>query len=407
MNALTFVKSWTRGRWKTLSFVLVCLFPILGNVISRLAKHGKWLNDFDALICGAYTIGQGQSPYSLHPTCAGLHPAPFVYAPQVGQIFAPFVSAFGLEGSRIAYLWLLIPIMAVLLWYALVKPLADTPWQFRLMPLAAIAGSALTCGNIGLILHGLVILAALALKKSRLPFVVVVIMGALIKPVFLTYLIVLLYEDRPFLKRLCLTLMAAAAGVAGFATVLTTAGPFRAAWQSSLDAIVIQEQPGIGFFSYTSVLGLQTASPVTLIALVLFLCLIALSGLVLAEWGGLAGDQRIVLGLGMAQLLNPRLMDYDLLALGPAIALIVMQAKPLGEKVFTQVSWAFAGVLLFSVTINVLEIPGIHRAPISVFVFCLITLYVAGLTAWPHMARIRGWLRDPRPVLRDIWLQRV
>ena len=407
MDSLTWFELFTARKRNLWLFSLFFLFPLVGNLISRLTKARYWLPDFDALICGAHNVSRGISPYSLHPVCDGIRPTPYVYAPQVGQFFAPLEQIFGLEGARWAFALVYMPAMLWLFWYAILKPMDKAPWHFRLMTLAAMVGSVLSCGNIGLLLHALTILGALYISKSRLPFIAIVICGALIKPVFLTYLVVLLLEDRPLIARLRTFLLSATVAVSALLALLLTAGRFSDDWHWALNAVVILEQPGIGFFATTSALGLNTASAVTLIGLGVFITGMGLASLVLAEWGGLTAEERIIFGLGAAQFLNPRLMDYDMFTLAPCMAMVVMTAKPLGQKTFTCVSWAFAGTLIFCVVCNILEIRAIHRAPVAVFAYGLILLAVAGLTAWPQRMRIRDWFRNPLPILQDILAQRI
>lgn len=382
-------------------FGFVFLFPILGNVISRLTrKHGWWLNDYDALICGAHSIGLGQSPYSLNPVCEGIRPAPFVYAPQVGAVFAPLVNGLGFAGARWVFLIALLPALAVLVWFGLYKALPKAPFWLRLMTFAAINGSVFACGNIGLVLHAIVIAAALNMPRTRWLFVAAVILGALVKPVFLTYLIVLLLEKRALGVRLRDFAVAAVLGLGAVAGLMLDAGPFGAAWHATLNAIVIQQQPGIGLFSYTSLIGFPAASPVAELLYLPFAAAIAISGLVLAEWGEFDAGERVVLGMGVAQLLNPRLMDYDLFVLTPAVVMVVMQARAFGPKVFAWVSWAFAGVLVFAVALNAFG--GAHvndlikRAPIAVFVYCGLLIFVAAQTALKHQAEIKALVKDPK-----------
>lgn len=400
-DALTIVRRLTGRAWMAGLFGVVFLFPILGNVISRLTrKHGWWLNDYDALICGAHSVGLGQSPYSLTPVCEGIRPAPFVYAPQVGEVFAPLVNGLGFAGARWVFLIALLPALAVLVWFGLVKAMPKAPFWLRLMTFAAINGSVFACGNIGLILHAVVIAAALNIPRTRLPFVAVVILGALVKPVFLTYLVVLLLEKRPLGLRLRDFGLSAALGLAAVAWLMLDAGPFGAAWHATLNAIVIQQQPGIGLFSYTSLIGLPAASPIAQLLYILFAAVIAISGLVLAEWGEFDTGERVVLGLGVAQLLNPRLMDYDLFVLTPAVVMVVMQARAFGPKIFAWVSWALAGVLMFAVALNVFG--GAHvndlikRAPIAVFVYCGLLIFVAAKTAQKHRTEITALVKNPK-----------
>jgi len=407
LDALSWFQRFTQHKRNLWFFSLFFLFPLLGNLISRLTKVRYWLPDFDALICGAHNVSHGISPYSLHPFCDGIRPTPYVYAPQVGQFFAPLEQAFGLEGARWAFTLVYAPAMLWLFWYAILKPMDKAPWHFRLMTMAAMVGSVISCGNIGLLLHALTILAALQMRKSRLPFIVIVISGALIKPVFLTYLVVMLLEERPVMARLRTFALSATVGIGTLLALILTAGQFGNDWHNALNAIVILEQPGIGFFATTSALGLTTASPITLAALMVFAIGMGIAGLTLAEWGGLTAEERIIFGLGLSQFLNPRLMDYDMFTLAPCMAMVVVMAKPLGQKTFTWVSWAFVTTLTFCVICNVLEIRAIHRAPVAIFAYGLIILTVAGLTAWPQRVRIRGWFRNPLPVLQDILTQRV
>lgn len=400
-DALTLTRRLTARAWMAGLFGFVFLFPILGNVISRLTrKHGWWLNDYDALICGAHSVGLGQSPYSLTPVCEGIRPAPFVYAPQVGDVFAPLVNGLGFAGARWVFLIALLPALAVLIWFGLVKAMPKAPFWLRLMSFAAINGSVFACGNIGLVLHAIVIATALNIPRTRLPFVAAVVLGALVKPVFLTYLVVLLLEKRPLGLRLRDFGLSAALGLAAVAWLMLDAGPFGAAWHATLNAIVIQQQPGIGLFSYTSLIGLPAASPIAQLLYVLFAVVIAISGLVLAEWGEFDAGERVVLGLGVAQLLNPRLMDYDLMVLTPAVVMVVMQARAFGPTLFTRVSWVFAGALVFAVALNVFG--GAHvndlikRAPIAVFVYCGLLIFVAAQTAQKHQAEIKALVKNPK-----------
>ena len=396
IDALSVVRRVTRRTWMTILFGLVFLFPTLGNLASRITRHGKWLNDYDAVACAAHMLAQGQSPYSLHPVCAGLHPSAYVYAPQVAGAFAPFVNFFGSTGSQLAYLLLLVPATALILWYMLAKPFPNAPWQFRLMTMVAINGSAIICGNIGFLLHGLVIAGALMIRRSRIPFIAAVALGAMVKPVFLTYLIVLAYEDRKLWMR-ALTLCAGAiVGLAAVAWIMLTAGPLGAAWHASLSSVVMHDHPGISFLAFASAVGLGTQSPVTIGLLVVFAVAMAVAGFILAEWSDLNAEERVMVGLGVALLINPRLSDYDMYMLAPFVATVVMLARPMGEKTFAWVSWIFAGTMIFGVLQNMIELNALPRAPITIFVYCGLTLYVAARIAQRHEAKIRALIKNPK-----------
>jgi len=197
---------------------------------------------------------------------------------------------------------------------------------------------------------------------------------------------VLMVDDRPWLSRIVATGASAAAGVALVGWMMTTAGPLTPQWHALL-ATILHEQPGVSFFSWSNLIGLAPAQPVTFVLLLTFTGVLALSGLVLAEGAGLARDERIVLGIGLAQLLNPRLMDYDMLTLAPFAALLVMLAKDHGSKAFVWMSWVFAATLIGCVITNIVELPVLHRAPVTVFVYCGMTVTLAVMTL-----RQRRWL---------------
>ena len=377
----------TRKPWQKAVFHLIFLFPVLGAVVSKLTRHRHLLNDYDALACGAWSLERHLSPYARHPACPGLDPAPFVYAPQVGRGFIPFIDLFGLEPSRLVWLVIVVPAMLFLVWFALLKAMPRAPYALRLMTLAAIAGSAVTCGNVGFVLNAVVIGCALMMRRSRVPFIAAVVLSALIKPVMLTYLFILLCEDRPVRSRIVAAVAGAIAGLAGVAVVFATAGPLSSDWHA-LMTFILGQQPGVGFLSYTSLIGLPASSPATMVLLALFLGIIGLSGFVLAEWSGLSRDERIVLGIGIAQLLNPRLMDYDMLGLAPFVALLIMLSRSFGDRLHARMGWIFAATLIGCVVTNLLEVPVLHRAPMTVFVYCGLTVWLSSVVALRHRAAI-------------------
>jgi hypothetical protein len=281
----------------------------------------------------------------------------------------------------------LLPAMGVLIWYALWKAMPRAPYALRLMSLAAIAGSMVTCGNAGFVLNGLIVLCALNLRKACYPFIIAVLFAALIKPVMLTWLFVLMVDDRSWRSRVAATGASAVIGVALVAWTMMSAGTWTVQWHALMGTI-LHEQPGVAFFSYSNLLGLDPASPVTLTLLAVFMGVLVVSGLVLAEGAGLSHDERMMLGIGVAQLLNPRLMDYDMLTLAPFVALLVVLSKDRGPRAFMWISWVFAGTLVGCVATNIVELPVLHRAPVTVFVYCGMTVALAVLT----LRRYPNWL---------------
>lgn len=370
----------TQTRWRRVAFTLFFLLPIVGNLIARLRKHGWWLNDFDALICGADHVRRGLSPYDLHPACAGTWPAVYVYAPQVAQVFAP-MSAWGLGVARLVWWIPSLIAMGYLLWYAVLTPVKDAPWRLRLMTLAAIVGSVYACGNIGLILHALITATAVlwladAQRPKRWPFVLMVVLAALIKPVMLTYLVVLLFERRPLPHRLGGAVLTSALGLCAIAAEMLTAGTFGDDWRRTLNIIVMTQQPGVSYFGWLNWLGLPPGDHLTLVLVALLMLTTLLAGWILAE-SRKDAMSRVAIGLGMAQLLNPRLMDYDMMALAPLMAIVVMASQGLGKRFFWAMSWGFTLILGVDVLTNIFEIKSFARSPVTLFIYWLMLLAVA------------------------------
>ncbi len=392
-DPVAWIEHFTAKKRNAWFFSLFFLFPVVGNVISRLTRGRWWLVDFDAVMCAAHTYARGVSPYSLHPVCDTIRPTPFVYAPQVAAAFGPIDHLFGLTGARWAFALIYIPAMAFLIWYAVLRSMKTVPWQLRLMTLAAMVGSVLSCGNIGLVFHAVAIATALNMRRLRWLFVAIVLLGGLVKPTFLVYLTVLLLEDRTVGARLRDFALASGVSLIALAALFMTAGPLSDDWHAALKAITIVQQPGISLFATTSALGLETGSLPALMIYTAFAAVFGLSALLTAERSGLTAEERIIFALGAAQFLNPRMMDYDMFALAPCMAILVMRARDMGEAPGRWISWAFVATLTACVLCNVFEIRVVHRAPVAVFIYGLMIIAAAGLMLWQRRDQLRQRLR--------------
>ncbi|GGZ36929.1 hypothetical protein [Asticcacaulis endophyticus] len=349
--------------------------PVTSSLIGRLTKGKWWLNDFDALLCGADHIRRGLSPYDLAPMCEGLKPAAYVYAPQVGKALIPVIEAIGLDGARLAYAALLIPLILLMAWYSLGKRFDHVPLRLRVLGCGLLTGSSIASGNIGLFLHGVILLAALGLHKSRWPFLLAVVCASAIKPTLLTYLIVLIYQDKPIISRLGFSSLGAITGLAVVASIFATAGPLYDVWQARIAEIVVSEQAGMSFFAWAAAAGLGASSPFTLAGYVLFAVVMAVCGWFIAEHAGATRDERILLGLGMALLLNPRLMDYDLLILPAVMALVVSLSRTLGDKTLHWVSLSFVIVSFATLMLRMADIEGWSPDAFAVLAYCGLIIF--------------------------------
>lgn len=404
MDAITWLRTHARMRWLLGVLVFFALEPTLSALTSRFGQGGWWLGDFDAVVCGAWRMAQGQPLYVEPAHCQGLEAAAFVYAPQIARLFMPLVATLGAWGLHWAYLPVLAASVATLIWYTLVRPMPGVPFEFRLMSLMAIRGSPITTGNIGAVLQAAIIGASLLIRQARWLFVAIVVAAAMVKPFFLTALIVLLFEDRPWRWRLMTFCTAFAAGIGALLVLLATAQPLLDEWRAFLSLIVLDAQPGRGLFLAFSTVGLSENSPVAYVIYGVFAAFAITAGLIVAEGNRMGGEDRVTLGLGVAQIINPRLFEYnfDFYLLFPAIALVVMVAQRLSRKGFIALSWLFALGMLAEFLLNVIGIRALSAIP-HALLLCVTILYItAALTLRSQRQRVRFWATRPGLAVRQV-----
>ncbi|MDC7684314.1 glycosyltransferase 87 family protein [Asticcacaulis sp. BYS171W] len=396
-----------RKPWVTTLWVALFTMPVWSSLLGRMLKGKWWLNDFDSLICGADHLRRGLSPYALMPVCAGINPAPFVYPPAIAAFFAPLTALFSFDQLRLIYALMLVPVVALSVWYVFIKAFPEMSLRWRALGCAILTGSSLASGNVSLILHGVILAAALYLNRSRWPFLIAVVTAAFIKPVLLTYLVVLLYQDRKILSRIGFTLMGAVGGIAAFYGVSHGSGPLHAEWLARMDQIVLTQQPGISFFAWASVFGGSPDSPLWLGLLLVYLGVVTLGGFALAEITRLNADQRLLLGLGFAHLLNPRLMDYDILILGPFLALIALTARHAGA---TAARWAQRGLwTVTSITLffSMADIDAVKAAPLGILLSALLCGFVTSAVVVAHWPLLRAEAATLPLRLRQILARKI
>ncbi len=407
MDAVTWLTQKTQKKSTFYLLVFLATFPVVSHILGRIVKQKWWLNDFDAVICGADYLRRGLSPYDYKPFCEGLQAPPYVYAPQVAEFFVPIINTLGLIGTKTAYTILLVPLMLTILWYALVKSFPEIPFRLRIIGYAVLSGSALSCGNIILPFHALLILLALRLEKTRWLFLLTVLIGSLIKPVLLTYLIVFVYEKVPLLRRAGLALLGAVVGIAGYLIMVETAGPLKDTWQAALTSVVMLEQPGYGFFGWVDWIGITPQTPGSMAMFGVYMVVMAAAGFVLAEALDLNQDQRVLLALGVAMMLNPRLMAYDMLYMPTMMAmLVVVTGTTLPRSVFVPISWVFVGTAAGGFILANAQ-TGLKPAPVAVLVYALMVFALACAALWKHRSVLQGWLRQPLPLIRDVFSQKL
>ncbi|MDC7682566.1 hypothetical protein PQU92_04720 [Asticcacaulis sp. BYS171W] len=395
MDALTCLREKFGSGWKYGLFVTLCVFPVLAGVLEKFVRHRWVFMDVDAVVCAAQAVAAGQSPYAESLTCPGLTPAAFVYAPQIAQGLAPVVSALGVVAVRDIYLWaLLLPATLFLLWYALFKVNETLPRHYRWLAFAALSPMTFCCANIGILMHALVLASLVLFRRHRWPFVLMVLACAYIKPTFLSYFVVLLMEKRPWTRSVRDFVLACGVGAGVVLLTFQGAGDGITDWMQALRSTAIKEQPGLGLFALLDWVGIETGSPLALAMGLAFTTAIVAAGVVIAHTGNRRREERLILGMGVAVLCNPRLMDYDMVLLVPYAALLGGTIGALKGRILRyNLSWGLVLLLFGGAPAYLFHINPYQRTHIAMFAFSVLTL-VIGWRLWQMNSAVRSELRD-------------
>jgi hypothetical protein len=296
---------------------MIFALPVLGGLAVRMFVGGRWLRDLDAVTCAAWRTGHHISPYAHGLACPIGQPTDYMYLPQLARLLAPLAHGGAAVALRSGLALLVLAAAGFLLWALVLRPMSGAPRLLRGAIAALTTGGALAVGNLALVCHALVLGVGLIRRRGPWALIATIVIVSILKPVYLTYLLIFAYEPEPFTVRA--RRIGGGLALAGLAAllVLTTGGGQLGAWKTALAEIALRAQPGYGFLSWTDRLGLSAAEPAVLVAFVVFAGLVCLSGLAVAEVRGLDRQGRLLLALAVAQIVNPRPMAYDLIMLAP------------------------------------------------------------------------------------------
>lgn len=316
--------------------VFVFFLPLLSGVLGKIAKSHAWFGDYRAVACGAQKVIDGGALYDLNLKCEAMEgtTAVYVYLPVVAEAFSGVIRLIGQDGLIWLYGALYILSLAVLLGgiYVLSRKTRAGPEPALLdkIPFAAfLTGSAVVWGNIAVLCHAAVLASALVAKRYPWLFAAVVALCGVIKPVFLTYLLVLLFIDLPLWKRLGWSAIAAIAGLLPTVLFATEGSALSQSWRATLSGFVYTTTPGESFYGWLGLLGLRGDSIAANLGWLVFAGLMALSGLAIAEGLKLDTRARIWLGLSLGVLTIPRLMSQDVFLIGVGLAYIALYSPTL------------------------------------------------------------------------------
>ncbi len=306
------------------------LLPFLFGIGGKLYRSKLWFGDYQAMACAGLKAQAHQPIYDVHLSCPGMHASAFVYIPVVAQIAAFLERLFSEPGLCALYLGL----FAISLVALVVVPLRLAPgaWRDKLPFAVFLSGSAIMWGNVAVPLHAAIMGAALLIETMPWLFVAVVAAAAAVKPVFLTYLAVILIARMPWLKRATLIFAGVAAGLAPTVIFVATDPGTAYQWAQLLTHFVYDVTPGSGFYGWLGFLGVRGDTVAGQVMYLAYAGTLALSALYIAYRIKLDDRSRLWLGLAVAALLIPRIMSQDVFLLAPGLVMAARRGAELAAS---------------------------------------------------------------------------
>ncbi|OXE36817.1 MAG: hypothetical protein CGW95_05365 [Phenylobacterium zucineum] len=230
----------------TSGWVFLFSLPATSGHIQRLIRGGHWFHDYEAMACAGQRALGGGLIYDLNLACTGMQATPYVYPPITAHVFAGLERAIGITATAGMYGALYWAAAAFMLSTTLLGVRTQGSLRDRAPYLALISGSALFSGNVATLVHGAVGAAALLLTTNIWAISLIIAMAAMIKPVFLTYLAILMFARQPLWKRAGAIILATTLGLAPTAWFLLTDPAGAEAWRVLLTHFLI-ESNGFSF----------------------------------------------------------------------------------------------------------------------------------------------------------------
>jgi hypothetical protein len=167
---------------------------------------------------------------------------------------------------------------------------------------------------------------------------------------------------------------------------ILTGGALTSQWYALLSHYVYNITPGVGFFGWLDLIGLDPAHTGAKLAYLVYAGLITLSGLVLARSLQLNRRERIWLGLSLAALLIPRIMSEDICLIGPGLWILADKSARLASRAQVILRNGRGIVLALCVAALAGALTGLadYSEPVALFGLSLYVLWLG-----QHMVRTR------------------
>lgn len=311
---------------------MLFFLPLVLGILAKLHRSKYVFSEYQSVACAGLKVIQNAPIYALDLQCHGMRAASFVYIPGVAQVAAFFERYLTEPGFLALYLVLYLTAAALLIYVPLFAPQTPSNWRDKLPFAVFLSSSAFMLGNIAVILHGLVLMGVLAIEISPWLFIAGVAVAAWVKPTFLTYLVVILLLDISLVRRIGLMAVGVIIGLLPLGQFILTGGELTRQWYALLSHYVYNITPGVGFFGWLDLIGLDPAHTGAKLAYLVYAGLITLSGLVLARSLQLNRRERIWLGLSLAALLIPRIMSEDICLIGPGLWILADKSARLASR---------------------------------------------------------------------------
>jgi hypothetical protein len=317
--------------------------PMWTGIVGRIGRPNAFMDDYGAMACAGERVLLHQTLYVANAQCPGFHSSAYVYPPWIAEGFAAMINTVGLAPLFWAYVALFAASVVFLLWAAVIRPLSYADFRDRAAFMGFVTGNPPAHGNIALIVYASLIALGLAMGADTLPFVALVALSALVKPIYLTLMTMTAYAPGPRWRRAVLI----AGGSAAPVLLALSPGAQMQAWRD-FTLNVVGHWPGGGLLEWLDNMGLSQPSVVGPIYLA-YAGVLFLAGLVISEQGGLDRQGRLWLGAAVGVLLIPRLSAYDLLALGPGMLAVQAAAAARSPAVgrWMSINWRAACAIAF------------------------------------------------------------
>lgn len=365
------------------------LLPLFNGFFHQIFHGNNQFPDAGAIICAGHSMLDHVSPYFPGNTCSAISHSPFVYPPLAAWGGALIQFSIGETGATMVYGFVYI-IVFIFIMRRLLKD--DVYLSLRMLFLIIFSSRALLSGNISLVFHGIIFY--LSLLEGAYSFLLwpAVVGFSAIKPTFIVYVVLFLFQKKPF--RTC-AFMTASAAFAVFMMMTLNYLAFHEYFLEWLSVLYTVHSgsfiPGHSIMAILNMVGVHSSKSQILI-FVPFAAALVFAGLVIKKYSNLTEIESVMIGISICLLLSPRLLDYDEYTLPFGLAILLNS--------FRLVPWPDATVskrLMIAVWAAIL-LTGGFRGGIILYLFAVTLVF---LLAAQMIAQAR---KSGRLATRHDWL---